>query len=122
MDERFDDNEELLRAVWPAELMPLLWNGNRLASAAFKDKKGLSVDRTYNRTLEDSIKFIRRSKHGFIFSISVNTCNEIKADVKYRPSKDNPYHSEIHGSETRIELNEEQAFQLSRKAVMVSAP
>lgn len=122
MEEKFDDNEELLRAVWPASLKPLLWNGKRLASAAFKDKKGLSVDRTYNRTMDEAVSFIRRTKHGFIFSVSVRTCRKIEACLKYLPSKDNPYHSEIHGSDNEIVLSDEQALELSRRAVMVFEP
>lgn len=72
--------------------------------------------------MDDAVSFIKRTKHGYIFSISVKTCRNAKTCLKYLPSKDNPYHSEIHGNENEIELSDEQALELSRRAVMVSEP
>ena len=46
MAELFDMYERLYRAVYPPNIMPLFWKEDgQLSSAAFKDKKGLSVER-----------------------------------------------------------------------------
>ena len=54
MDETFSEQELLLRAVYPATRRPNFWNNGRLSSAALKDKRGLSVEPTYDRTVKDA--------------------------------------------------------------------
>ena len=119
MNEVFGSDELLLRAVYPQSKRPDFWNNGHLTSAALKDAKGLSVDRTGLRTLSDSIEYTKAHLQGYIVSISVVACNTINAKLRYLPSKKNPFHSEIHGSETEIELSDVQAYLLSRQAQIV---
>lgn len=122
MDGTFDDRELLLRAVFPANRRPDFWLNGRLSSAALKDKRGLSVDRTYDRPLGDAVSAMTRRLHGAIISISVASCNAVQAYVKYAPSHTNLYHSEIHGSRTQIELDDLQALILARNAKIEYLP
>ena len=120
MDNSFRNDELLLRAVYPPDRHPDFWRGNRLSSAAFKDKNGLSVDRLYDRELKDGIAFMReeRGLKGYIASVSVDDCVSVSAHVAYRPTSNDVYHSEIHGSETQIILSEQQCLGLARKAII----
>lgn len=123
MDSNFNDISELLfRAVFPPETYSRFWKENgKISSAAFKDKHGLSVDRAGGRSKEEAIDFIKSHKSGCIVSVSVGDCNNAKAVVKYLPTR-NIYHSEIHGSNESIILNDYQAKMLSRMAVVCSQP
>lgn len=116
MDGTFNENEQLLRAVWPANRRPDFWENGRLSSAALKDKRGLSVNRTYDLPLENAVLIMAEQFSGLIVSISVAACNAVDAYVKYCPSQTNVYHSEIHGSPTEVMLNDTQAFLLARQA------
>ena len=116
MDGTFDANELLLRAVWPANRRPDFWKNGRLSSAALKDKRGLSVNRTSDLPLGDAVLLMSRKFEGIIVSISVPACNQVQAHLKYCPSCDNIYHSEIHGSPTEIMLSDKQALLLARQA------
>ena len=49
MTELFDMYERLYRAVYPPNIMPFWKKNGQLSSAAFKDKKGLSVERDGGR-------------------------------------------------------------------------
>ncbi len=118
----FDEMELLLRAVWPANQRPNFWRNGKLSSAAFKDKNGLSVNRVYDQSLQESINFIRKTLTGVIVSLTVKDCNTVQAYVKYCPSSTNKYHSEIHGSKTEIMLSDTQALSLARKAILVFSP
>ena len=53
---------------------------------------------------------------GCIVSLSVQECREVDAVVKYLPSRDNEYHSEIHSSDTVVLLNKSQRFHLAEVA------
>ena len=112
MNATFDDTEKLLRAVWPPNRKPDFWVNGRLSSAALKDPKGLSVDRTYDRALSVAIEFMKTRLHGYIVSFPVPACNFAQVYLRYLPSKTDPYHSEIHGSKTEIILSDEQALLL----------
>ena len=116
MDGTFNENERLLRAVWPADRRPDFWENGRLSSAALKDKRGLSVNRTYDLPLENAVLIMSEQFSGFIVSISVASCNAVDAYVKYCPSQTNVYHSEIHSNPTEVMLNDTQAFLLARQA------
>ena len=116
MDETFDDRELLLRAVWPVDRRPDFWRNGRLSSAALKDKRGLSVNRTYDLPLENAVSLMSQKFSGLIVSISVAACKAVDAYVKYCPSHDNIYHTEIHSSPTEVVLNDTQAFLLARQA------
>lgn len=117
MDNTFLPNEKLYRAVYPPELASMFWrDDDTLSSAAFADPKGLSVDRGNFRP--DSVVVSEMSKRftGRIISLYVKNCNDVGAYVRYLPSKSNLYHSEIHGSETKVLLSKSQRYQLARKA------
>ncbi len=116
----FCTNEKLLRAVRQV----LLKRNNRPSSAAFKPRKGegLSVDRTADRDMPTSVKFITSNLEGSIFSVTMMDCENAHAKPKYRPRKWNPYHSEIHKSETVVELDEEQALFFAENAVCEYSP
>jgi hypothetical protein len=116
MDATFNEQELLLRAVWPADRRPDFWRNGRLSSAALKDKRGLSVNRTHNLPLSDAVLLMSQRFNGLIVSISVAACNSVDAYVKYCPSEGNIYHSEIHGSTTEVVLSDEQALVLARLA------
>ena len=60
--------------------------------------------------------------HGFIVSFTVPDCQAVHAYLRYCPSKNSPYHSEIHGSETQVELSDRQAFLLARSATVQFVP
>lgn len=119
MNQEFQENEQLLRAVWPAENRPDFWCNGHITSAVFKDPNGLSVDRVYDRPLEDAIAFMRSNLKGSIISITVQNCLTVNAYVCYCPTKQNPYHSEIHKSRTEVQLSDSQARKLSKQAIIV---
>lgn len=122
MDEKFKDNEFLLRAVWPPNRRPDFWVNGRLSSAAFKDSAGLSVNRTGDLSLEEVVNFTSKRFRGRIVSVTTIDCNFVHACLRYKPSKENELHSEIHGSETEIVLSDEQALILARRATIEYIP
>lgn len=114
---KFEDNELLFRAVLPESEMPFFWKMDRITSAAFKDKKGLSVYRLCDRTKETTLEIMKKDGfRGSVFSVSVKNCKDVEAVVKYLPSASNIYHSEIHGGIEQKILSDKQAFILSRNA------
>jgi len=115
--EDFNSDESLLRAVFPPNKRPNFWRNGKLSSAALKDKNGLSVDRTYNRTMDEAVEYIRQTKQGCIFSIGVNDCKVVEALIIYCPTQ-NPFHSEIHGSAESVILSDLQAKSLAEVARM----
>ncbi|MBR6788250.1 MAG: hypothetical protein IKM44_00370 [Clostridia bacterium] len=110
---QFKDTELLLRAVLPSEIY---WENGSLSSAAFKDRKGLSVDRVNDRNLEIAVEKIKTTLRGSIVSVFVRDCHDVSACVKYLPSQNNPYHCEIHHSEKVKLLDEIQAKHLASVA------
>ena len=117
MKERFELYERLYRAVYPPDVMPLFWkeNGN-VSSAVFKDKNGLSVDRDGGREERDVIVDMRIRFCGAIISLLVEDCVTCEAVVRYLPSKQSMFHSEIHGSENRKLLSQSQCKHLANAA------
>ena len=100
MDNTFSDSEKLYRAVFPESYMEMFWKrSGKGSSAAFSDKAGLSVDRGDFRDDKIVIEDMHRFFQGCIISFTVEQCREAKIVVKYKPSKRDKYHSEIHGSE-----------------------
>lgn len=122
MNDVFCANERFLRAVRPPKKRELYWKGNRLSSAVFKDRQGLSVDRTGDRDIKTSVDFMRNRLEGFIFSISIDDCKSVNAHPVYCPSKSDIYHSEIHGSSSEIELSEFQALYFAENAKCEYSP
>lgn len=115
-EQPLEEKELLLRAVLPANKRPDFWKGNRLSSAAFKDPKGLSVSRVFDRPLNDAVDWMKSHLKGPIFSVTVLNCIVIHAHLVNRPSPYVPYHYEIHGGENTVVLSDEQALFLARAA------
>ena len=118
MDDIFDKDEKLYRAVYPPSHPRMFWKKDgSLSSAAFHDKKGLSVERGNNRKSEEVVENMKKFFVGCIVSVKVDDCNAINALVKYCPSERSKYHSEIHGSKDDVLLSREQRYYLAQKAV-----
>lgn len=117
MDNTFEDNEKLYRAVYPPSHPGMFWKKDgSISPSAFADPKGLSVERGLNRDTSEIINKMRKKFTGCIISLNTKNCRDVKAVVKYMPSKDNEYHSEIHGSDTVVLLNKSQRFHLAQVA------
>lgn len=120
MDNKFDVNESLYRAVFPPEINRMYWKDeDHISSAVFLDKKGLSVERGNCRSDEEVVKEMQKSFIGRIIAITVKHCMNVKAYVVYKPTKRSMYHSEIHGSEKHIVLTPSQRRFLSANSRLV---
>ena len=94
-----------------------LKNGKpKVSSSLFKDENGVSVDKKMQRS-EESI--IQRFKESFsnrlkgIVTLSEQDVMNANAIVIPKPSDNNPYHAEIHKSDSEIALTEIQALKLA---------
>ena len=120
MTELFDMYERLYRAVYPPNIMPLFWKEDgQLSSAAFKDKKGLSVERDGGRDEKTVIDTMRLFFYGSIIYLIVRDCEMCNAVVKYLPSQRSVFHSEIHGSTDRRLLSQSQCKCLAQRATII---
>ena len=118
MEELTDAREKLFRSIRPDDIY---WKDKEkkiLSSAAFKDSNGLSVDRQYGRSEEDSIKEMQRKFIGTVVYVTVGDCREKDAVVDYCPTDDNDKHCEIIRSYERKMLSSSQARYLAGKAVI----
>ena len=121
MDNEFKSDEKLYRAVYPPEIADMFWKKDgSVSSAAFADPKGLSVDRGDYRSDTTVILSMQKKFTGHIISLYVKNCIDIGAAVKYLPSRANPYHSEIHGSNTAPLLTKSQRRFLASRARVIS--
>lgn len=121
MDNSFRADEKLYRAVYPPEIAEMFWRKDgTVSSAVFADPKGLSVDRGDYRDDEDVVRSMLKRLDGRIISVYVKNCRDTGAVVLYKPSGSNPYHSEIHGSESVALLSKTQRLFLSRKSVIIT--
>lgn len=120
MNEVFDDkSEKLYRAIFPENKRPDFWKRNgKPSSAAFKDRRGLSVDRAGGRKNKDCVQRMSERFQGRIVSVDVESCTSAECYLKYCPSENNIFHTEIHGSKDRVLLDEIQAFKLANSAHM----
>lgn len=117
MDNTFENTEKLYRAVYPPSHPGMFWKKDgRISPSAFADPKGLSVERGFYRKSEEIIKKMKKTFSGCIVSFSVHNCRDVDAVVKYLPSKNNDYHSEVHGSDTVVLLSKSQRFHLAKVA------
>jgi hypothetical protein len=117
MDNTFKDPERLYRAVYPPSHPGMFWKKDgRISPAAFADPHGLSVERGFYRESEEIVKKMKKKFSGCIVSLCVRDCRDVGAVVKYKPTKDNDYHSEIHSSDTVVLLNKSQRFHLAEMA------
>lgn len=115
LNNKFEDTENLFRAIYPENKKPSFWKNGKLSSAAFKDKNGLSVDRSGDRSNEQVYRAFRNRFEGHIFYLNVKDCREIGIFLKYLPSKNNIYHCELHKDEYKKELTDSQCKKIARK-------
>lgn len=121
MDDTFLPEEALYRAVYPPEIASMFWRKDgSVSSAAFADPKGLSVERGYFRPTAEVITSMKKHFKGNIIMLFSGDCYAANAVVRYLPSKNNTYHSEIHGSKNVILLSKPQRLYLSKKAILVA--
>lgn len=113
-----DEKEKLYRAVYPQCKRPNFWKNGKLSSAAFKDCRGLSVERQYGRADDEVITYVKDAFEGNIVSIKVLHCNDINAFIRHLPSERSEFHSEIHGSNIKKVLSDGQAKNLARLATL----
>lgn len=120
MNQQFEKKEKLYRAVYPPSVSTMFWKENgTISSAAFADKRGLSVDRGNGRSDETVIADILTRLQGRIISVFAEECWEVDAVVCYLPSSNNRYHSEIHGDEETLLLSKKQRRHLANCAQLV---
>lgn len=112
-----DDKEYLLRAVYPMDEYPELWeqNGRKVKSSAFEDThgKGCSVVRSLDRTLNETLESMKGRFEGYAAVVNVKECKE--QDVVLQASKDSD-HAELHGSKQSKLLTRRQRVHLARAA------
>lgn len=115
MDANFAITESLLRVVRPDGVF---WKEDgTLSSAAFKDQRGLSVNRTGDNTLDEAVEIMRAAPLvGTIVYVTVPDCLDVEATIIYAPVEGNIYHSEIHRSPEVAPLNKRQAKRLAERA------
>ncbi len=86
---------------------------NRPSSAVFKDSKGVSVDRNFDRTDVDCInRLLKLRDFVGVSKIRVEKVREINASVFYKPTLDNIYHAEIHDSDFKVNIGGSKAQKL----------
>lgn len=117
MTDIFLDDEKLYRAVRPIDMF---WKEDgTLSSAAFQDSNGLSVDRGNYREDREAKRRLLMNLHGTVVMFSVKDCNDVTAIVKYLPTEDNEYHSEVHKSVTEKKLTKSQQRHLAKVAKII---
>lgn len=117
MKNEIEDHESFFRVIRPREAYPHLWKGERPSSAAFKDAKGLSV----NRSDDDKLRSLENLKHlqGMVAEVSCKSCKEVEIVAYYKPEENNVFHSELHGSKEKVELTSGQARHLAKAACIL---
>ncbi|MFH6603443.1 hypothetical protein ACEZ3G_08140 [Maribacter algicola] len=117
LNEIISDEEFLFRGV-----LKINWNNreNRISSSAFKDSQGCSVDRCNFRNHNDVANSIFVKKDFFtVAKIQTLNVRSVPTKVKYLPVEDNPYHSEIHDEENRIQLRPSKAKKISKQVEII---
>lgn len=122
MKEHFEYSERLYRKVIKK---PDFWKkeSGKPSSAVFKDSKGVSVDRDGGRGEREIISTFH-SRFGkehmkAIVSITAGFCKDIGTHLKYTPTEDNCYHSEIHRSPEKVTLTNAQARKIAKNCEVV---
>lgn len=108
----FYETEKLYRAILP--YAPFIKDDGSISSGAFKDAKGLSVDRQMKRENNEAVDYIKSQKRGIIVSVMVKECYVKGIRCIYVPTYDNPYHSELHKNKEKKLLTSSQAKYLSK--------
>lgn len=119
VNNEIEDHESFFRVIRPREAYPNLWKGERPSSAAFKDSRGLSV----NRSDDDRQSSLDNLKHlqGVIAEVHSKSCKEVNITANYRPLENNVFHCELHRSKEQIELSPSQARHLAKTAKILNS-
>ncbi len=119
-DSEIQVHEILFRAIHPS-----FWNydEDRPTSALFKDRRGVSVDRDGERTLEECISFLLYNRERFgACNIQAGLAKNIGAFIKPDSQPDNKFHAMILESESKINLSNGKAKELSRAVTILFKP
>jgi len=118
--DEFYNGETLLRGI---HIKHDFWNNekNRPSSAAFKDSKGLSVNRTgeqkkYYKESAECITNNLGERLKAIAELGVDFCESLKLYLKYCPVSENIYNSEIHKSKSEPLLTKSIAKKLAEES------
>lgn len=121
MDNTFLKTEKLYRAIYPPKVSAMYWRKDgTISSAAFADPQGLSVERGDFRSDNVVVNSMLERFTGYIVSLYARDCFNVGAILRYLPSNNSVYHSEIHGSESKKLLSKSQRYYLARKARIVN--
>lgn len=117
MNNEIEDHESFFRVIRPREAYPNLWKGDRPSSAAFKDSRGLSV----NRSDDDRQSSLDNLKHlqGLIAEVYYKRCEEVGIVAHYLPLENNVFHCELHRNKEQMELSSSQARHLAKAAIIL---
>lgn len=120
MDNTFAGDEKLYRAVWPPSHARMYWKKDgSVSSAAFKDKRGLSVERGYHRDDTTVVETMKTFFSGIVIKVGVDDCHAVNALVLYLATERSRYHSEIHGSRDLVVLDSNQCKYLAEHCKVV---
>lgn len=102
---------------------PKMWvtEENRISSALFKDKKGVSVDRDIERSQDEVIReFEGRGKElKGVVAIGVKECHSIPVLVSEDPIPENTYHALIVDSVEKIQLSKSKLKKIAEMCRLV---
>ena len=120
MDNTFNDDEQLYRAVYPPDKIPFFWKKNgTISDAALRDSNGLSVERGNYRTDKEVIDAMSEYFEGSIIAFSVADCREVNASVLYKPTTRSIFHTEVHGSIDKRVLSAPQRRHIIERAKII---
>lgn len=118
LGKEIDNDEFLYRGI-----IEKFWDysNNRPSSAAFKDSKGISVDRQGLRDEKLCVEKLIEKRNFFAVSkIKTEVVRNLNAIVIYLPVDNNLYHSEIHDSIDRVKLRGSKPKKLRDSSTTVS--
>ena len=114
------DNEILYRAIHPS-----FWDyeEDRPTSALFKDRKGVSVDRDGGRIETETVECLLKTRQNFGAG-KLNAGQTRKVGTFLKPDKipGNDFHALILDSESKIQLSNSKAKELSRMIDKIIPP
>lgn len=118
LDEYIENSEYLYRRVI---LNPNFWDfdNNKPTSAIYKDSYGVSVDRQSDRTDESIIEVFKKLPIRAVVKIQAQTCRYLDTLLVYKPVEDNIFHSEIHDSLEKIQINSSKAKKLRDNSTII---
>ena len=121
-NEHIEADEILYRAILGN--MYELIQRNAPRAPLFIDNNGLSVDRDGTRSEQEIIEsFANRFKKARFHAaakIGAKTCINIGTYPVPRPSKNNPYHAEIHESPDEVRISRIKAMELASKCIIIN--